>query len=55
MCMFKTLFELLQFLLWPNRIGGISGALGTGSIPSPAQWVQDLALLQLKVDTMAWI
>ena len=31
-----------QWDWWRNGIGGISGALGHGLIPSPAQWVKDL-------------
>lgn len=27
--------QILEFLLWPNRTGGILGAQDTGSIPSP--------------------
>ena len=35
----------LEFPLWVNGPPYVSG--GTGSIPGPAQWVKDLALLQL--------
>ena len=42
-----------EFLLW-NGIGGVSGALNTGSIPSLAQWVKDLALPQLQHRLQLW-
>ena len=36
-----------EFLLWHNEIGGSWEHCDEGSIPSPAQWVKDLALPQL--------
>ena len=42
------LIQLLEFLMWGNGISGVSGALGCRFDPqSLAQWVKDLALLQL--------
>ena len=37
-----------EFLLWYNRIGGVSGVLDAGSILGLAQWVKNMALLQLQ-------
>ena len=42
-------FKTKEFLLWCNKIDGVSGALGCSLIPSLAQWVKDLALLQLRL------
>ena len=41
--------EIEEFLLWHNRIGDGSGVLNAGSILGLAQWVKDLALLQLQL------
>ena len=38
-----------EFLLWQNGIGSALGALGLGFNPSLAQWVKDLALLQVQL------
>ena len=39
--------QILEFLLWHNRIGSSLGQLGQRFDPRPAQWVKDLALLQI--------
>lgn len=39
----------MEFLLWRNGIGSISGALDTDLIPGLAQWVKDLAWPQLQL------
>lgn len=36
-----------ESLLWGNRVRSVSGALGHRFNPAPAQWVKDLAILQL--------
>ena len=44
----------LEFLPWHSEISGVSGALGLGSISGQAQWVKDLALVQLWCRSQLW-
>ena len=37
-------------MLWCNGISNVLGALGQGSVLSPAQWVKDLVLPQLQLN-----
>ena len=47
----NLIMELLiwELLLWCGGIGSALGTLGTGSIPSLAQWITDPVLLQLQL------
>ena len=53
-------FQFGEFLLWCNRIGGISGALVFRFDPQPARWVKDPVLpwlkyrLQLQLGSGPW-
>ena len=44
-----------EFLLWCNEIGDVLGMLGCRFDPCPAQWVKDLALLQLQFMLQVWL
>ena len=48
--MFLNIFQ--EFPLWHSGISGVSGA--RVQIPSPAQWVKDLAWMQLQLRSDAW-
>ena len=44
-----------EFLLWCDRINGISGAPGHSFHPWTAQWVKDQTLPQLQHRSQLWL
>ena len=44
-----------EFLLWCNRIAGVSAVLGCRFNPGPAQWVKDPVLSQLWHRLKLWL